>query len=145
MWNVIEHLPDPKTTLKIIHERLKPGGWLVFSTPNHNSFDAQIYKQYWIGYELPRHYYVFSDETIEKLLRLTGFNLISKRCLYGSFALSMSSLRFWLRARHPKIARKSEKWIFSLPVHILLSPYFFLTDKISRSSPLTVFAQKNSS
>lgn len=142
LWNVIEHLPDPLAALKSIYQRLQPGGWLVFSTPNLNSFDARIYQKYWIGYELPRHYYVFSEDSIAKLLDLSGFKLVAKKCLYGSFALSMSSLRFWLRAKQPGFAPHLEKLIFSLPNHILLSPYFFLTDKLTRSSPLTVFAQK---
>jgi SAM-dependent methyltransferase len=34
LWNVLEHLPDPRGALRLIHDRLKPGGLLAVCVPN---------------------------------------------------------------------------------------------------------------
>lgn len=142
MWNVIEHLPDPLGTLHEINKRLNPGGLLVFTTPNLESFDARLFGRYWIGYELPRHFFVFSKTTLLKYLRKTNFTFLDDQCIYGEHAAAISSLRFWLKAKHPKHIAKLEKLLFSTPIRILLSPVFFITDKMKKSSPITIIAQK---
>lgn len=143
MWNVIEHLPDPVSTLKHLAYLLKPDGILVFNTPNLDSLDAKIYGKYWIGYELPRHFFVFSMKTINELMEKAGFKLVESRCRYGSHALAMSSLRFWLRANSPAwVERIISSIIMSLPVRILASPYFFIADRLNWSTAPTMVCVK---
>lgn len=142
MWNVIEHLSDPLSTLKEIYRRLTPGGFLIFTTPNLDSIDQKIFKEYWIGYELPRHFYVFSTKTVGMLLAKTGFKLVNSRCFFGSFALTMSSARFYFRAKYPRFAPIVEKVIFSNLFHFITAPLFWLMDRLKISSPITYFAQK---
>jgi 2-polyprenyl-3-methyl-5-hydroxy-6-metoxy-1,4-benzoquinol methylase len=142
MWNVIEHLSDPVKTLKIINGKMSSNGLLVFTTPNLDSLDAQIFRKYWIGYELPRHFYVFSMKTINHLLNVTGFTLVDTQCLFGSHAAAMSSLRFWLRSKYPHLPRTVENFFFGPIARIILSPFFYVSDKAKMSSPLTIFARK---
>lgn len=142
MWNVIEHLIDPSETLSTIYDRLKPGGWLIFTTPNPESLDHRIFRQYWIGYELPRHYYVFSQKTAKQLLEKSGFELVGTKCFFGSFDMSMSSLRFLLRARHPKIAYLTENLLFSFPIRLFTAPFFWMVDSLKMSTSMTFFARK---
>ncbi len=145
MWNVIEHLEDPKKNLQEIYDRLRPGGLLIFTTPNLESFDARFFKKYWIGYELPRHYYIFSKTTLLEYLKVTGFDLLSTQCLYGEHAAAMSSIRFWLRAKHPNLRKGSEKVLFSLPFRILMAPFISILNLFEKSSPITIIAQKGTS
>ena len=42
LLDLIEHLPDPLSALKRCHELLKPGGYLVVYTPNHNSLIVRV-------------------------------------------------------------------------------------------------------
>lgn len=142
MWNVIEHLPDPLRTLKLAYRRLKPGGILVVTTPNLDSFDAHLFGKYWIGYELPRHYYVFSITSLSKFLDQIDFHILGYKCLYGEHAAAMSSLKFWLRAKHPILGDQLGKFLFSLPIRIVMAPFFLLSDSTKKSSPITIFAQK---
>jgi len=55
MWDVIEHLHDPRSTLLEIHRILKPRGMLVISTPNLSSWDAAFFGRHWTGLDAPRH------------------------------------------------------------------------------------------
>lgn len=142
LWNVIEHLPNPLETLQYAYNRLNPGGILVFTTPNLDSFDAHFFGKYWIGYELPRHFYVFSTQILIKYLRETNFKLVGTKCLYGEHAAAMSSVRFWLRAKYPSLSKSFHKVLFMFPIRILLAPIFFVLDKLKKSSPITIFAQK---
>jgi len=121
---------------------LNPDGILVFTTPNLDSFDAHFFGKYWIGYELPRHFYVFSTPILIKYLSETRLKLVGSKCLYGEHAAAMSSVRFWLRAKHPSVSHKLDKVLFMFPMRVLLSPFFFVMDKLKKSSPITIFAQK---
>lgn len=71
--HVVEHLSDPKTTLAEINRILKKDGILVISAPNANSFEAKHFEKYWIGWDLPRHFYHFTPNTITSLLGKLGF------------------------------------------------------------------------
>ena len=144
LWNTIEHLSDPLGTLRKIHGLLKPQGIVVFSTPNLDSLDARLFGPYWIGYELPRHLYVFSRRTIRMLVTEAGFSILKIQCLYGSYAAAMSSVRFWLRAM-AKDARWrgwAERLLFTRPLRLLTLPFFFVNDRLGLSSGITVFCRK---
>jgi len=146
MWNVIEHLPDPQASLERIHRLLRTGGVLVLSTPNMDSVDARFFGPYWIGYELPRHLYVFSRRTLTEMIERTGYRVVETRCFYGSHAASMSSIRFWLRSRrmNGRFRETLEQVLFSRPLRLMTSPFFYATDRLQLSSPLTVICSKAS-
>lgn len=74
--HVIEHLSDPKATLTEIKRILKSNGTLIISLPNADSFEAKRFKEYWTGWDLPRHLYHFTPSTITSLLNETGFEII---------------------------------------------------------------------
>jgi SAM-dependent methyltransferase len=95
LWDVLEHLPDPKGALKRCHNLLVPEGLLIFSIPNLKSFDRYLFHQVWIGWDAPRHFNMFSEITIKRLFELTGFELLEQNCLLGgkgTFLLSLDKL-----------------------------------------------------
>jgi 2-polyprenyl-3-methyl-5-hydroxy-6-metoxy-1,4-benzoquinol methylase len=83
LWDVLEHLPSPKHTLGHIWRILKPGGWLVFSVPNLKAFDRYLFGASWIGWDVPRHFYLFSENHLIQLLDLNSFKFIEKKCFIG--------------------------------------------------------------
>ena len=55
LWHVIEHLPDPWGTLRLVAERLSPGGVLVVAAPNPLAFQFGLMGRYWTHLDAPRH------------------------------------------------------------------------------------------
>jgi SAM-dependent methyltransferase len=95
LWHVLEHVTDLQPTLQFFNDSLSEKGRLIIAVPNHTSYDAVHYKQFWAGYDVPRHIYHFSPDTIQKLLSGFGFKLES--CLpmpFDSYYVSMLSEKY---------------------------------------------------
>jgi len=104
MFDVIEHLPDPSSTIKICYKLLKKGGILVIETGNVDSIYAKLMGKKWEYYGLP-HLHYFSSTTIKKLLGMCGFKKI--KIYYGDeIPLSSKIKRVIERRRRDKISYK---------------------------------------
>jgi 2-polyprenyl-3-methyl-5-hydroxy-6-metoxy-1,4-benzoquinol methylase len=75
MWHVLEHIEDPLAQVKLNHELLKPGGLFVLALPNYESWDANHYGKFWAAYDVPRHLYHFTRESVQYLSDKTDFNI----------------------------------------------------------------------
>jgi 2-polyprenyl-3-methyl-5-hydroxy-6-metoxy-1,4-benzoquinol methylase len=65
LWEIIEHLPSPKSSLNEIARFLKPGGYVFFSTPNIGSLYVNILKQNWHGFGIFKyHLSYFNPKTL---------------------------------------------------------------------------------
>ena len=67
LWHVLEHLPNLREQISILKSLLKQNGVLIIAVPNYKSFDANHYKNYWAAYDVPRHLWHFSQNSISKL------------------------------------------------------------------------------
>lgn len=77
MWDSIEHLKNPKSTLRQIKNLLKPGGLLAISTVNIKSLFFNIFKENWRYLIPPEHLFYFSPKSITKLLENLGFEILN--------------------------------------------------------------------
>jgi SAM-dependent methyltransferase len=75
MRYVLEHVASPTQTLREVGRILCPGGRFFFSIPNPDSLDAKFYRENWLGYEIPRHFYNFPLKTLNNMLESSGFTL----------------------------------------------------------------------
>ncbi len=73
MWHVIEHLPQPWTTLAAVAERLRPGGSIILAAPNPDAFQFSILGKLWTHVDAPRHVQLIPMKLIRE--RLQGFGL----------------------------------------------------------------------
>jgi 2-polyprenyl-3-methyl-5-hydroxy-6-metoxy-1,4-benzoquinol methylase len=99
MWEVLEHVPDPRETLEEAHRLLVPGGSLLLTTPNGDSWQARLWNTHWAGWDVPRHLQVFSWATLRRLLERTGFEIVRKLALPMERFFGVESARRWLSAR----------------------------------------------
>jgi 2-polyprenyl-3-methyl-5-hydroxy-6-metoxy-1,4-benzoquinol methylase len=76
LWHVLEHIHDLNEKLLAIKSLLKQDGIIFIAVPNHEAPDAQKYGAYWAGYDVPRHLWHFSKDSMKKLLDKTGLELI---------------------------------------------------------------------
>jgi len=75
LWHVLEHVTDMEDTLSFFKSRLDKNGVLIIAVPNHVSFDASHYGEYWAAYDVPRHLHHFEKKTITQLVEKKGFLL----------------------------------------------------------------------
>jgi 2-polyprenyl-3-methyl-5-hydroxy-6-metoxy-1,4-benzoquinol methylase len=77
LWHVLEHIPDIQRTIKNLQQRLTSSGKLFIAVPNYLSYDASYYQQHWAGFDVPRHLWHFSKQSMITLLEENGLNVIS--------------------------------------------------------------------
>jgi 2-polyprenyl-3-methyl-5-hydroxy-6-metoxy-1,4-benzoquinol methylase len=79
LWDVLEHLRDPRGALQLVRRLLRPGGTLALSTPNLDGLFPRLSgligrrTGYWTHPEPPAHLFQFSQRTLTRLLEATGF------------------------------------------------------------------------
>lgn len=77
MWDVIEHVPDPRAYVEKVAILLRPGGVFSLATPDVDSFPARLTGKRWVGYKLSEeHVYYFSVKTLRQMLDEAGFDVI---------------------------------------------------------------------
>jgi SAM-dependent methyltransferase len=76
LWHVLEHVPQLNNTLAKLRQRLEENGTMFIAVPNLNSLDARLYEKYWAGYDVPRHLWHFSRQSMELLLKKNNLTLI---------------------------------------------------------------------
>lgn len=95
LWHVLEHVTDLSETLDFFKLKLTGEGVLVIAVPNHTSYDALKYGEYWAAYDVPRHLYHFDINSVSKLLKKHGFELQAAHPMkFDSFYVSMLSEKY---------------------------------------------------
>jgi len=147
LWDVFEHLPDPVETLETIKRILKPDGSLVITMPNTDSWERKIFKQYWAGWDVPRHSHIFSPKAIERLLNAHGMHIERLISFTGMLGAIRISLDFWLQDR--KFSEQKKRWIkkiyYSSIFRLFLYPYTIASNLFDKSTSMTIFASINPS
>lgn len=106
MFHVIEHLADPGEVVRMLAQKMSHEGVLALETPNAESIDAKWFRRhYWGGYHFPRHWHVFTPDSIKLLLEQNGFRvrLISYQ---PGHSFWLFSVHHWLKYQHhmPRLA-----------------------------------------
>lgn len=78
MWDVIEHLTDPRGALEQAYRLLKPRGLLVVHTIDIDSLFARLMGPRW-PWLMEMHIYYFSRRTLRSMLETCGFQVLSDR------------------------------------------------------------------
>ena len=75
MWHVLEHVTYLKVILQKLKEKIASNGYILIAVPNHLSYDAKYYKEYWAAYDLPRHLWHFDIESMTRVLNDAGLQI----------------------------------------------------------------------
>ena len=94
LWHVLEHIKDFKLLLTRLKELLNENGILILGLPNHNSLDAQIFKENWVAYDVPIHLSHFSQNNMKDLVSHLSFKSISTKPLFfDAYYISLLSAK----------------------------------------------------
>jgi 2-polyprenyl-3-methyl-5-hydroxy-6-metoxy-1,4-benzoquinol methylase len=131
LLNLIEHVQDPRAVLAKVASLLAPGGIAVVKTPNHDAWDARLFKdRSWAGYHCPRHWVLFTRASFERLARASGLAVREASYTQGAPFWAASVLA-WLADRG--LARVTrERPVFYHPLFGALLGAFAALDFIRR-------------
>jgi 2-polyprenyl-3-methyl-5-hydroxy-6-metoxy-1,4-benzoquinol methylase len=95
LWHVLEHVPNLNERIQNIHNLLTEDGILIVAVPNPESKDAEIYGKYWAAYDVPRHLYHFSENSIKELMFKNNFIIYKTLPMHlDSFYVSLLSEKY---------------------------------------------------
>ena len=94
-WHTVEHLANPRKTLKEIRRVLKRDGYFAFSVPNAGCWEFYVFREKWYALDLPRHLSHYTLASIKKLLEATDFRV--EKVLYQKDIINIVvSPAYWL-------------------------------------------------
>jgi 2-polyprenyl-3-methyl-5-hydroxy-6-metoxy-1,4-benzoquinol methylase len=76
--HVLEHSVSPTEDLAIAAALLKKDGRLIVSGPNIDSAAFSLFRKYWSGLDLPRHFYHFTPATLHKYCENAGLRIVGE-------------------------------------------------------------------
>lgn len=86
LWDVLEHVSDPKKTLIECNRVLKKDGLLVVNYPDFGSWIARIMGKRWV-FLLTVHLFYFTPKTMKRLLDVTGFEMVKIKPHFQTLSL----------------------------------------------------------
>jgi hypothetical protein len=125
--------------------KLAPNGLMIIDTPNRGGLDYQLFrKKYWGGYHVPRHFHLFTQDSLTKLIEDAGLTVYRKGYL-PSMGFWIISLRNMLGLN--SIERGSSFWEFLRYKNLLVAGSFIAFDALRaklgfQTSNQFVYAQK---
>jgi len=143
LWDVLEHVSDPSDSLKEILRILKPGGWVFIQTPDPYCWEARLFKSYWIGFDAPRHLFMFPRPVLTHYLGDIGFKVIHVGSFAGNVSTIFKSMGQWLRSNNQeKLGSFLLRIANSSIVRLSAAPVYFLLRRLNLSFSLLYVAQK---
>jgi SAM-dependent methyltransferase len=140
LWDVLEHLHDPATSLRELRRILKPNGALFVRVPNAASYVARLCGRHWSGYDLPRHMTLFTPRTLSRMLGEAGFDRLVARFSSGSYIAALHSLRFFFDDGHvnPEFGVRVHRVLLHPAARAIAWAPFALADRVAGGSNLEV-------
>jgi len=141
MWDVLEHTYRPYFVIKKINNLLKNGGYFIFSVPNMRSLDRYIFGKYWMGWDLPRHLYLFPDKVLDNMLESAGFEICDRYYHKGLYLSVHESVRFFISNKFPGFSFVY-RCLGSIAAKSVIYPLLWIIGKLGLSWRVVVIAQK---
>jgi SAM-dependent methyltransferase len=145
LWHVLEHVYAPRYTLRKAWQALKPGGFLFFAIPNYESLSRVAFGRHWVGWDVPRHLYIFPRPVVQRLVAEAGFRVVADECFLISYHLLGHSLNFWMqdwRGPFQPLAKSLLRLYYSPAGRLGVFPLQTLIERLGMASVTTWAVQK---
>jgi SAM-dependent methyltransferase len=143
LWDVLEHVHEPREILSDIARILRPGGLVVLSLPNPDSLEARLLGRFWLGWDLPRHLNLFRPLLLNVHLAKRGLVVEAIRSFTAGYPVLVMSLES--RLQHAGYnTRAIGRILRSIPLRLLAMPYYAgPANWYNLSSIMVVFARRS--
>ena len=102
LWHVLEHVHDLHNYIQTFFSLLKDDGVLIIAVPNYTSYDANEYAEFWAAYDVPRHLYHFSPQSMKIFLQQHNFKIKKlKPMWFDSYYVSLLSEHYLTGKSNP--------------------------------------------
>lgn len=108
MWDVVEHVVDPRALLERARRVLRPDGLLVLETQNVDSLFARLLGRRWHHYKHDEHLSHFSPASLSRLLQETGLRVDAVTPRFAGKYVSAAFVAERSGRLHPTLARVLE-------------------------------------
>jgi SAM-dependent methyltransferase len=95
LLDVIEHLPEPQSTLSLCRRYLNPGGIIVVTTGDFASFYARLTGRHWRLMTPPQHLWYFTPESMRRLAHSLGLHI--EACDHPWKLVPLALIQFQMR------------------------------------------------
>jgi len=141
-WDVLEHTYSPTQQLELSHKLLKTNGLLIINIPNWSSFDNKLLKRHWVGFDPPRHLYIFKNFVLTKMLEKYNFEVLEKICFISSYYGFVISIENWLSNKSKFLSNIIKRVLMVPGIRFFFEPFLFPINKLGYGTVITFIAQK---
>ncbi len=85
--HAFEHMPDPADNLRAMGRLVAPGGTLLVRIPVADSWARREYGPDWVALDPPRHLFIHTQQSIERLAGPAGLTLVRAERDAGAMSL----------------------------------------------------------
>lgn len=117
MLDVIEHLDDPAEVVGALAQAVRPGGHLLLTTGDWDSWLSRLLGRRWRLMTPPQHLYFFSRPTLTRLLERTGFRVVECVRPWKVVPVGLAAYQLGARLGFRLRALESLTWL-GLPVNL---------------------------
>jgi SAM-dependent methyltransferase len=111
LWEVLEHIVEPARLLERIRRVLAPGGAAFILVPNADSLASRVLHEKSGTFGGHSHVNFFNRRTLQRLLNLTGFDLIEAETIVSELGTVTNHLNF----EDPYLGNRREAFDFLTP------------------------------
>ena len=110
MFDVIEHLPQPRESLALCVRYLKPGGVIVITTGDFGSLAARWAGTKWRLMTPPQHLWFFTQESLRRMATTLGLTMehFEHPAKIVPLSLIVFQLRRMIGLRGPQVAAANQ-------------------------------------
>lgn len=143
LLNIIEHVEKPGQLIETARDLLSEDGIIIVKTPNSDSLDARLFKNYyWGGLHCPRHWIIFSDRSFRKMIADKNLNISSIKFTQGAAFWCYSTINLF-RKKEIRLRKKPliESILFG-PLSIAFVLFDVCRSIFSKTSQMFIILRK---
>ena len=99
LWDVIEHVQNPRELLRAVYATLRPGGLVAINTPDSGSMLARMLGSKWHLVVPPEHLFLFNKHSLQHALGPERFEILVQSKIGKGFTIQylLKTLAHWQR------------------------------------------------